>query len=42
MRSTAVDDHEAIDQIDVRFHGPDVITLVHNDIPYTLSLRRVK
>lgn len=36
------DDAEAADQIDIQFHGPDVISLVHNDIPYTLSLRRVK
>ena len=30
------------DQMDIQLHGPDVISLVHNDIPYTLSLRRVK
>ena len=36
------DDDEATDQMDIQFHGPDVISLVHNDIPYTLSLRRVK
>jgi hypothetical protein len=35
-------DVDAVDQMDIQFQGPDVIDLVHNDIPYTLSLRRVK
>ena len=33
---------EEADQMDIQMHGPDVIDVIHNDIPYTLSLRRVK
>jgi hypothetical protein len=41
-KGAAADDDKALDQMDIQFHGADVISLVHNDIPYTLSLRRVK
>jgi hypothetical protein len=41
-QDAAPGDVDAVDQMDIQLHGRDVISLVHNDIPYTLSLRRVK